>query len=247
MNLTITKTTVALFLAVVATAKLASAKDPGLVRGGDIDVSANEASSGPGGKRRRVDRAFDEKWEAAEAAKENARAARDAFMEKVAIERAIWAALMSARRERDDEIRRASCDEIIERRDDVIAGIEAALVAARACPAPSPAPSGKGVEVEVDVVEVDDDVAGCDWLVARAGDCAIGLKIGEARSARCARAGKLIMRIAERERVDIEKVDIRVVCRTLGIARRDADALADCEKKSDCWVMKNIWNEVWKV
>jgi hypothetical protein len=51
MNLTITKTTVALFLAVVATANLASAKDPGLVHDGDTVVSANEASSGPGGIR----------------------------------------------------------------------------------------------------------------------------------------------------------------------------------------------------
>jgi hypothetical protein len=50
MNLTITKTTIVLFLAIVAMANLASAQDSGL-RSGDVVVSANEASSGPGEKR----------------------------------------------------------------------------------------------------------------------------------------------------------------------------------------------------
>jgi hypothetical protein len=50
MNYTITKTAIFLFLALVATANLASAQDSGL-RGGDTVVSANEASSHPDEKR----------------------------------------------------------------------------------------------------------------------------------------------------------------------------------------------------
>jgi hypothetical protein len=50
MNFTITKTAIVLLvLAVVATANLASAQDSGL-RGSDIVVSDNEASSGNGEK-----------------------------------------------------------------------------------------------------------------------------------------------------------------------------------------------------